>query len=545
MHAWFCPKRLEYRSGFRGLVLVLATLLLTLLFTACSGETEGAPEAPFGGDLSRPLPYSDVHGLLRLYPGRPAWTGFHALVDGVRERVNGSPLEPLVNIADTLLDGEWLSAGSPLVILFLDPAVHGAMFGFAFQTERARFLQAVDAAPWMRHEDDGNTIVVARRPRQRLLDLLPSPTRMMQSEAEEQPPVVVEDPWFEGSTLRYSLVEDGDHWMLLPQRDGRRNVARVLEVTGVLNGSVDGADYFRLEVGTLLERSREDLRWAVCTPLMALAHNHDFSDFRRFRRQQRRLLTVAEFLLDAAESIEEVYALESDTEWALYLRLRPGSLLDDLRQCLPETETDQLLADAPQGQVVFGVSLDADRLEQLGERIRGKLRVDGEDREPAATQGFERLWLSGSLLSGPSLRGLLARPEAADSVDEGDRFEAAVSGLSEVIAPFFGSELAPRVNREIGSGTTLGLVESGDVEVPLSFGFLPGRWVAALADEPEAMVREELARLEEDPGTRWQRHVSFPERASGVLFLQVGWTLVGALDADNSGLLLTLRPGHL
>ncbi len=292
------------------------------------------PVAPFGGALAEPLPYRDVIGLLRFRPGEE-------LVGPQVEWLLGGGgdshlvvLGPSVEILALLADSRFVPDDEPFAIVLLDSSVHGALAAFAWRGGAEPFRAAARAR--------GLALPTP--------DQVELPGRGRIGGVEELTLEVALQimSTLDDETVAYHIVERDGLTLLLPARDGARNVVETLERTRALAPESGRASLFRLELGAVVDEARDALRQAAMGAVsLQLSSWSDgpfpFNDWRLYGTAGN----LIEALLDLTTSIDHLFAVVDDAGIELYLRAEEGGFFAHLLPMARNVPLEELLAGAP------------------------------------------------------------------------------------------------------------------------------------------------------------------------------------------------------
>jgi hypothetical protein len=391
---------------------VAFALLIAAATFSCRRADEG-PVADFGGALATALPHDDVVGLLRLAPA-------DATTDLLTKQAASAArlfavLRPAATMLELERDRPFLAASEPLVVLLLDPSVHGALAAFAWRGAPDRFLASVRAAGLV-VGTGGDVVDLPGRGRELGLEAMASDLLV-----EVQPGGGVEPA--NVPRVRYHLVERDGCTLLMPARDGALHLADTLAATKVLDESTGRDPCLRLAIGRVVEQLGSE-PWERLDFAIRSALDHSIGrpfvqrlfaprpdelvwrtpEYRRARRQAYQLVQGTRELL---ESTDELFVLlrrrDDGGEAEVALHAASGRLLDRVVHFAVDQPLASLVAGLPDGAATIGAfSCDPKRFGDV-----------------------ERAWLAATRLPG-------ARPlrdvDAARSDDAAPEFLATFGG---------------------------------------------------------------------------------------------------------------------
>jgi hypothetical protein len=523
--------------------------LLIALAAGCSRELE-PPVAPFGGELAAALPSRDVIGMLRFAPGGAPAKAMLGFLRGVEEGqpVLRSFVTPPAAVLSLLADSAFAPADRPFVVVLLDTSVHGGFAAFAWSGGAEKFRAAARERGWIRGDPDEVELPDVVRVNG-MLDTAIELARQQRREKEEEEGLEVVE------RAPYHLVERDGATLLLPARDGARNVLDSLARTHALDPAAGAADCFRFTLGPALHKSREHVDDMLTGGLsFALAGLRERGRARlgvndevmrdNFGQVWGRAWRLMRQLLDVADSIEHVFVQLEPDGAEIYLRADADGFFRKLLPIAHDVPIDALLEGAPMdADVLFASSLDASLIDDVEARWfastrgvfqqeRRRIRAARARRERDAEEGDEkptfldsfggRCWIALSEAPSDAKLPVEARIFAQQVDEEGN--EGLLRALVRTILP---------------DGIFQG-VQTASL-LAYAAGRVPGGLIEVVGSKPSELLSSERRRLAA-PETA---QVPDGQPASGFLFLLGGgddpFVLTGSSDADGVRLKVTVR----
>jgi len=547
----------------------LSCALAFALAAGGCGREPAEAVAPFGGALASAIPDRDVIGFVRARSDDPrlAW-----LLDSIGEfepAIAASVGGPLLHMARLAREGQLVAAGQPFALLLLDPSVHGALFGFAWRGAAAPFL-ARARADGLRVDGERVWLPGAAR-----VAGVESVAQMAGSYLDERGEEgdAADPPDVERPATRYHLVERDGLSLLLPARDGAQHVAAALAATQLLDPATGDGFCARLELGAVLDQSREEVRNHVASFASSAIWRFSDETFGRGddRESSRRAARDAYFSiwrvardlihgsLDWLIAIDHLLVREEAGRCDLFLRAGRGEFFEKTLDAWAPRPPAELLAGAPaDAKWLLAAAVDPAVVGGLPERWRALRRTrprgsfdrhddDAEERVPFIESFGGRLWLAVAPPPdgprAPSLLDLLPigrKPEAESAGARGD--EQCLRLWAELRDEENSGGLLASVIEEAVPPNLLPVVRLA--AVPLySVERLGGGCVEVVGSEPASLIAAERERLRAPPAAvAWKLPAGAPERASVVGRFALperaepGWL---ALQRDARGLWLS------
>lgn len=366
----------DHRNAGRGRVSVAALVLIGVgLASGGAGckRVESEPVAPFGGPLATPLPYPDVLGYLRCVPDDP---GTRALLSSSYFSETSESLVSVLGPANAMLSllrgRSFVAPGGAFAVLFLDSSVHGALCGFAWRGDAESFRVAARAAGFAVPSPDRVELPGHGRTKefQMVMDGL---RRRMGNNTDTETDEEVNPDDERPQSVTYHLIEDATGLLLIPARDGRRNIAATLASAHALDPDLPPSCAFEFDVGRAVREVRGELSDHLHNGLNiafmkfneGLAARHLNWDYWSFYEMTHDLL---EGTLDALSSIDHVFVQLDSVSAELYVRAANGRFFDRLLATLKNRPVAELLADAPpDAGALLAASVDPKRIVRVPE----------------------------------------------------------------------------------------------------------------------------------------------------------------------------------
>ncbi len=561
-----------------GALRLLLGLVAVSLVVGCKREVP-SPVAPFGGALATELPSHDVLGFLRFRPDDPV---ARRLVSGLEQLPQQAALfsiaGPPLFVLREALTGDQADVPAPLVVLFLDPSVHGAFCGFAWRGS-AQWFRAAAARRGLRLEDD-EVWLPGRGRIAGLEELVGDAMRIHVEGGADGDPSSIELP-----ATRYHLVEREVWTLLLPARDGVANVLAALHATQVLDPATGDGICLRFELGAALGESKHQLRdrlqnliseslWGAFYP-HGWDRNSGGTRWETYGQLSSTLQSSARNLIDALISIDHLFLQVADEQGELYLRAEAGGLLEKLLPILRNQPLSDLVAGAPNGApLVVAASVTPAALDALpsllserrgpsfvhrsrGRRAAAQATAQAAEDEAEAAEGrfldsfSGRFWLATSVDSEASngwFQGTLERLGGNDSGSSKSVTNAA-SGAPPITLRLFAELTNDETNEGLLTALLSDLLPASAMSIVrvaalAYYGIqrMPGGCMEVVGGGANALLMEERQRLLE-PGLF---DVPFGAAEEAALFASLrepGGSPIGCVTVrrDDHGIRVTMN----
>jgi hypothetical protein len=460
------------RAGVGARRLLLAVACVAFGAAACR-RAPAVRAAPFGGDLAAPLPHADVLGFVGAVPSRDGrWLLQSVPLPAGFDLTTTPVVAPVLAMTKLAVDHPFVARDAALAILFLDPDVHGAIAAYAWRGSAAAF-EATARGAGLRFDGDGRLLLPGSG-RSHEIEVLTEAAREHARRGGDDDEAPSRE--LERSYVPHAIVERDGIVLVLPARDGARNLFDTLAATGLLDADPARLPCLRLESGRVLARFRSlvsDLFEVGVGQLVPIDWSHwDESTL----RTRARLFRTVSGLVEALASIDEIFACRDGGRWRANLRMRPGSFGAGLLDVAVDGPPAELVADAPLDSAFVAGRFDPDGVASVSERF---------DR---TRDGFLRTMRVEQVRAAP--RG--GRPALDEAEEERARFAeflASWTGRFWVAGSIDGSRVtAPRAGAEFKfeadaiGGTQLALLFERKADADAT-GFVP-MVVATLVPKP-------------------------------------------------------------